>query len=89
MEYLGQSIEVLQQPHGWMGVWYHPACMVQLGYFPTAQMAWEAVAELVRRDLAGQSLCGVVQEWREQGFVSRSEQDLLEASLFQYVFDES
>jgi hypothetical protein len=89
MQYLGQSIELIEEAPGWLGVWFHPCCVVQLGFFPTALSAWEAVTELVRRDGASRSLAGLTQEWREQNLISASEQDAIESSLFQYVFDET
>lgn len=88
MNYLGQPIELIEQPSGWLGIWFHPCCIIELGYFPTAQSAWDAVTELVRRDVAGRSLLPLIQEWRDQDLIDYREQDWLEASLFQFVSEE-
>lgn len=88
MNYLDQTIELIEQPSGWLGVWFHPNYIIELGFFPTAQVAWEVVTELVRRDVAGRSLLGLLDEWRDKNLITYREQDLLEASLFQHVFEE-
>ena len=86
MHYLGQPIELIQEGPGWVGIWWHTAgYRVEMGFFPTATAAWDAMAELVRRDLAVRSLLEVVEVWKDETIISDSEYELSAEALVQSV----
>ncbi len=64
MHYLGQPIELTQENSGWVCIWWHSAgYRVEMGFFPTATAAWDAIVELIQRDFAVRALLEVVEEW--------------------------
>jgi hypothetical protein len=85
MDYLGQHVELSCQAPGWVGVWWHPAGIVQVGFFPTANDAWEAVTEIIQRDFAVRSLLEVVTEWRDIDLIDEWEHLSGVNSLVEFV----
>jgi hypothetical protein len=85
MEYLGQQIEVTEQDSGWISVWWHESGMIQLDYFPTAPEAWQAITELIQRDLAVRSLLSTMDEWRDRDNIDDLEYALGVNSLVEFV----
>lgn len=85
MNYLGQTIELIQEDYGWISIWHHHICMIQLGTFPTANAAWDATVELIERDLAVRSLLAVIDDWTHEGLITRHEYSSIEESLVQFV----
>lgn len=85
MEYLGQRVEITEQDPGWVGVWWHEGGMIQLGYFITPTEAWQAVVELIQRDLAVRSLLSVLDEWRDFTHIDDVEYALGVNSLVSFV----
>lgn len=85
MNYLGQQIDLIQRPNGWIGIWQHPLGYVEIGYFPTASTAWEAVADLIRHSFAVQSLVELVGDWRETDRISEPEYAANIAALVESV----
>ena len=85
MNYLGQTIELIQEDGGWVSIWYHHICMIQLGTFPTANAAWDATVELIERDLAVRSLLEVIDDWTSTGLITCQEYSSIEDSLVQFV----
>lgn len=85
MEYLGQNIEITEQDSGWIGVWWHEGGMIQLGYFSSAPEAWQAVTELIQRDLSVRSLLTVIDDWRDRSHIDDIEYALGVNSLVEFV----
>ncbi len=85
MEYLGQHIEITEQDAGWSSIWWHEGGMIQLGYFETAPEAWQAVTELIQRDLAVRSLLTLMDDWRDQNNIDDLEYALGVNSLVEFV----
>jgi hypothetical protein len=86
MHYLGQSIELMQENSGWVGVWWHSAgYRIEMGFFATAAEAWDAMTELIQRDLAVRALLEVVEEWREMTRISEREYAVTAEALVQSV----
>jgi hypothetical protein len=86
MNHLGQPIELSQEELGWVGIWWHPSgYLIELGYFPTADAAWNAVAELIQRDMAVRSLLELVEDWRERDMINDREYDFSVDALMQSV----
>lgn len=74
MNYLGQPIELVQETTGWVGIWWHSAgYRIEMGFFATATAAWDALTELIQRDLAVRSLLEVVEDWRSATRISDCE----------------
>lgn len=85
MTYLGQHVEITEQDAGWIGIWWHEGGMIQLGFFSNAPGAWQAVTELIQRDLAVRCLLGVIDEWREHEQIDDVEYALGVNSLVEFV----
>jgi hypothetical protein len=85
MEYLGQRVEITEQDSGWVSIWWHEGGMIQLGFFTTAPEAWQAVIDLIQRDLAVRSLLSVLDEWRYLTYVDDLEYALGVNSLVSFV----
>jgi hypothetical protein len=85
MEYLGQHIEVTEQDPGWVSIWWHEGGMIQLGFFPTAPEAWQAITELIQRDLAVRSLLSTMDDWRDCEHIDDLEYALGVNSLVEFV----
>jgi hypothetical protein len=85
MNYLGQQIDLIEQSCGWIGIWQHPLGYIEVGFFPTASTAWEAVADLIRHSFAVQSLVELVGDWLEAGLISESEYAANIAALVESV----
>ncbi len=85
MDYLGQRIDLIEQDTGWVGIWWHPAGIVQVGFFPTATAAWDMVVELIQRDMAVRSLIEVVDEWRDTSLLTEWEHASGVESLVEFV----
>ena len=85
MKYLGQTIELTQKDGGWVSVWYHHICTIQIGTFPTANAAWDAAIELIQRDLAVRALLEVIDDWTSDSLISCQEYSFMEDSLVQFV----
>ena len=85
MDYLGQHVELLEEGPGWVAVWWHQMGLIEVGYFPTPNAAWDAVSELIRRDLAVKSLMEVIEDWRDYELISEWEYALGIDSLVKFV----
>jgi hypothetical protein len=85
MEYLGQQIEISEQKSGWVGIWWEKEGVVQLGFFPTASAAWQAIVELIQRDLAIRSLLSIIAEWRDQENIAKLEYELCLNALAEFI----
>lgn len=85
MNYLGYKIDLVQQDPGWTSVWYHPVYVIQLGFFPTPNAAWDAAIELIQRDTAVRSLLNELEEWDGKNLIGEDEHSLLEESLVNFV----
>ncbi len=85
MEYLGQQVEITEQDPGWIGVWWHEGGMIQLGFFETAPEAWQAVVELIQRDLAVRSMLNVLDDWQEERQIDDLEYAMGVNSLVNFV----
>ncbi|WP_421654453.1 hypothetical protein [Leptothermofonsia sp. ETS-13] len=83
--YLGQQIELIEEEPGWVGIWSHESGEVGIGYFPTAEYAWDAVVGLIQRDLAVRAVLDVVNEWLEVGTVKNHEYVSIVDSLMHFV----
>lgn len=85
MTYLGQHVEITEQDAGWIGIWWHEGGMIQLGFFSNAPDAWQAVTELIQRDLAVRCLLSVIDEWRDREHIDDVEYALGVNSLVEFV----
>lgn len=86
MNYLEQPIELTQETAGWVAVWWHWAgYKIEMGFFPTATAAWDAITDLIQRELAVRSLLEVVEEWRESTQINDSEYETSTEALIQSV----
>lgn len=86
MHYLGQQIELTQENSGWVGIWWHSAgYRVEMGFFPTATAAWDAIVELIRRDFAVRALLEVVEEWLDMEWINDREYSASAEALIESV----
>ncbi|NDJ19167.1 hypothetical protein [Myxacorys almedinensis] len=85
MEYLGQCVEIMEHDPGWISIWWHEGGMIQLGYFITPTEAWQAVVDLIQRDLAVRSLLCVLDEWRNVTYIDDLEYALGVNALVSFV----
>lgn len=86
MNYYGQTIDLMQQSDGWVGIWWHPSGYIEVGVFPTSKAAWDAVVDLIQRECAVRSLLSTVEEWYLWGLVSDREYTVSTEELVQSVF---
>jgi hypothetical protein len=86
MNHLGQPIELAQQNAGWVAIWWHWAgYKIEMGFFPTATVAWDTITDLIQREIAVRALLEVVEEWRENAQVSDREYETSTEALIQSV----
>jgi hypothetical protein len=85
MDYLGQHVEITEQDSGWIGIWWHEGGMIQLGFYETAPDAWQAVVELIQRDLAVRSLLNVLDQWQDRKQIDDLEYAMGINSLVSFV----
>lgn len=85
MDYLGQHVEINEQDPGWVGIWWHEGGMIQLGFFASAPEAWQAVVDLIQRDLAVRSLLTILDEWQDHQHIDDLEYAMGVNSLVTFV----
>jgi hypothetical protein len=85
MEYLGQTIELIQQDTGWISIWHQPGYVIQIGFFQTPSAAWDAAVELIQRELAVRALLNTLDEWATTDLISYQEHAMLESELVKFV----
>ncbi len=83
--YLGQQIELVEEGLGWVGIWTHDAGEVGIGYFGSADDAWDAVVNLIQRDLAVKAMLDVLNEWLEVEVIENQEYVSVVDALMQFV----